>query len=361
VQAGWAMAAPERRLRAAIIGCGAIAYEHLPFLAGSALVELAAVCDRSRAAAEFVQGRFKARASFTDHAAMLAETRPDVVHVLTPPHTHAQLVRDCLDAGAHVICEKPMAASAGETVDLLDHAETRGRTLVESRNYLFNDPVTEVTRIIRSGRLGEIREVDLLLSLDFVSGPFGDPNLSGNSVDLPAGAVHDFLPHLAYLFLHFAGFSGEVEDVRGRLANLSGNARAGFDHLDALVAAGRVRGRIRITSDVAPDSFRVYVRGTTASLETDLYNPFLRIDGPPNVGKRTAFGQIGNGFALVRAGARNLRHKILQHGPYHGMPRMLDAIYTSLAQGTPPPFTRAEMVDTARLIDRLVALKDAGE
>ena len=353
------MSIPASRLKAAVIGCGAIAYEHLPYLSKSPLVELVAVCDRSKAAASFAQTRFHAARAFTDHRAMLADARPDVVHILTPPHTHVPIARDCLDAGAHVICEKPMASNAEETSGLLDYAAKRSRLLVESRNYLFNDQVIEVGRIIASGKLGEVREVDLILSLDFLSGPFGDLNLAGPGVDLPAGAVHDFLPHLAYLLLVFAGHSGDVDDVQGRLANLSGNTRAGFDHLDALVVANKVRGRIRITSDVGPDSFRVYVRGTESSLESDLFNPFLRFDGPPNVGKRSFIGQMRNGFSLVRAGARNFRNKVTQHGPYHGMPRMLDAVYRSLAGSTEPPFTREQMIDTARLVDRLVALKVA--
>ncbi|GAA4745106.1 hypothetical protein GCM10023264_08020 [Sphingomonas daechungensis] len=346
-------------LKCAVIGCGTIAYEHLPYLSESPLVELVAVCDRSNAAATFVQKRFHAAKAYTDHAAMLADAKPDVVHILTPPHTHVAIARDCLDAGANVICEKPMAGTANETADLLDYAAERDRLLVESRNYLFNDQVIDIRRIIDGGELGEIREIDLILSLDFLGGPFGDLNLAGPGVDLPAGAVHDFLPHLAYLFLVFAGHSGDVDDVQGRLANLSGNSRAGFDHLDALVVAGNVRGRLRITSDVGPDSFRVYARGTDASLESDLFNPFLRIDGPPNIGKRSFIGQIRNGFSLVRAGTRNLRNKVMQHGTYHGMPRMLDAIYRSLATSGEPPFTPAQMIDTARLVDRLVALKIA--
>jgi len=347
----------QTRLKAAVIGCGTIAYEHLPYLAKSPIVDLVAVCDRSNAAATFVQKKFRAGSAFTDHKAMLLEATPDIVHVLTPPHTHVQIARDCLDAGAHVICEKPMAGTADETANLLAHAATRGRSLFESRNYLFNDQVIDIERIIAGGQLGEIREIDLILSLDFLAGPFGDLNLEGPGVDLQAGAVHDFLPHLAYLFLVFARRSGDVSDVQGRLANLSGNDRAAFDHLDALVVAGQVRGRIRITSDVGPDSFRIYVRGTVASLESDLFNPFLRIDGPPDVGKRSFIGQMKNGFSLIRAGSRNLRNKVLQHGTYHGMPRMLDAIYRSLVSATVPPFTPQQMIDTARLVDRLVALK----
>ena len=67
-------------------------------------------------------------------------------------------------------------------------------------------------------------------------------------------------------------------------------------------------------------------------------------------------GQVANGGQLKRAGWTNLRNKIMQHGTMHGLPRMIEAIYRALLDGTPMPITPAEMIATARLCDRLVAL-----
>jgi predicted dehydrogenase len=345
-------------MKAAVIGCGAIAAQHLPFLGKSPLVELVAVCDSSSAAADFARERFGAAQAFTDVPSMLQHARPEVVHVLTPPHTHVALVKACLDAGAHVICEKPLAPTARETAELLDHAQQRGRMLFESRNYLFNDPVIELRKWQQDGRLGELLEVDLLLSVDFLSGPFGDRNLAGPAVDLPAGAVHDFLPHLAYLFLHFAAHSGDVGKTVGTLQNRSGNPRAGYDFLDSLIFAGNVRGRLRITADVRPDGFRVHLRGDRGSIETDLFNPYFRFEGPPNVGKRASLGQMRNGLTLFRAGFSNLANKVMQHGTYHGIPPMLEAMYLAFSGAGPAPFGRDEMIYGARLVDRLVELRE---
>jgi predicted dehydrogenase len=300
--------------------------------------------------------RFRAGCCFTDPASMLEEERPDVVHVLTPPHTHAALVTMCLDADAHVICEKPMTASAGETEGLLTEARRRGRALIESRNLLFNDLAIAMDRLATDGKLGSVREVDVLLSLDLTAGTFGDPNLSGPGVHLPGGAVHDFLPHLAYLFLHFAGRPETIDQVTGFLENRSGNLRVGYDHLDALIEAGDVRGRLRIASDIAPPAFRLAVRGTERSVEGDFYNPFLRIEGGTNVGKRAPLEQIRSGLKLASAGVTNFFDKVRQHGTYHGMPRMLDVIYRALQNGEEPPISEADMVATARLVDRIVAL-----
>lgn len=345
-------------LRTAVIGCGAIAYEHLPFLARSPQAQVAGLCDRSLAMATAARDHFALTAPvFTDAAEVLAETRPDIVHVLTPPQTHDALVRQAIAGGAHVICEKPMTGSADETAALLDFAARSGRVLMESRNLLFNDPVLALRDMIAAGRLGRVRECDILLHLDFLAGPFGDTNLEGAGVALPAGAVHDFLPHLVYLFQILTG-TAAADSVMGELSNLSGNPRAGFDFLDALVRSGPVRGRLRIATDIEPSAFRVVLRGTEACVETDLYNPYLRFEGPPDTGKRAPLGQVRSGLSLTRAGFANLRNKIGQHGTTHGLPRMIDAIYAAIREGGPPPFSAAEMVATAQLTDQIVALGD---
>lgn len=342
-------------LRAGVVGCGGIAYEHLPFLSTSPQARLVAVCDQSAALADAARDRFGAGEAYTDLAVMLETAKLDIVHVLTPPHTHDAIVRAALAAGAHVICEKPMTGTAAETSALLEFAEASGRVLIESRNMLFNDAVIELMDLARAGTLGEVVECDILLSVDFLSGPFGDRNLSGEAVRLPGGAIQDFLPHLAYLFQALLGVD-DVDDVHGALLNRSGNPRAGYDFLDALISAGPVRGRLRIASDVQPSSFGVVMRGTRATVETDLYNPALLFHGPPNVGKRSALGQVANGRRLIRSGFTNFRSKVMQHGTMHGMPRMLDAIYKAIRTGGALPFMASQMIATARLTDRLVAL-----
>lgn len=344
-------------LRAAVIGCGAIAYEHLPFVSTSPLAQLVGVCDRSRALAEAAGERFGAGSVHTDVTALLADTRPDIVHVLTPPHTHDAIVREALAAGTHVVCEKPMTGTAAETAALLDAAAQAGRVLIESRNLMWNDPVIALGQAVDDGRLGQVVECDILLSLDFLGGPFGDPNLTGQGAVLPGGAVHDFMPHLVYLFLALTGAT-EPYEVRGFFGNRSGNVRAGFDHLDALIDGGTVRGRLRVATDAYPEQFRIVLRGTAGTVETDLYNPYWRYDAAPNVGKRAPLGQVRNGRAMIGAGWANFRNKVMQHGTMHGLPRMLEATYRAVLAGDIPPVSPADMIATARLCDRLVALAD---
>jgi predicted dehydrogenase len=335
----------------AVIGCGGISHEHLDHLSRAETVHLAAVCDRSPALADLARDRYGAGSAWTDTDEMLAAIRPDVVHVLTPPDTHVELARRALEAGAHVICEKPLAPSLDETRSLLDTAAACGRRVVESRNLLFNDGVIEMDRRIAAGQVGEVREVDVALSLDLSAGGLADAGLR-----LPGGAAHDFLPHLAYLFLHFVGDPDHVEEVTGRASNLSGTTAVGIDHVDVLVRAARRRGRIEIAPDLEPAAFRLVVRGTRGSVETDLFHPHLRHEGHPFVGKRAPLGQVVSGAQLVVAGFRGAKDKLLQHGTYHGVPRMLDAVYEALSTDAPLPVHPRQMLSSARLIDQIVAL-----
>src|SRR4051794_19432184 len=95
------------RTRAAVVGVGAVAKQHLACLAALDGAEPVAVCDISSAVAESAAGRFAVPRHFTDHRTMLADARPDVVHVTTPPGAHFAVAMDALAAGAHAIVEKP--------------------------------------------------------------------------------------------------------------------------------------------------------------------------------------------------------------------------------------------------------------
>src|SRR5947209_3420949 len=97
------------KCKVALVGCGQIADAHLQEVRKVAGAELVAVCDRHAELAGQAAARFGVPAAYQDLGRLLREARPDVVHVTTPPHTHAAVARECLEAGAHVYVEKPFA------------------------------------------------------------------------------------------------------------------------------------------------------------------------------------------------------------------------------------------------------------
>lgn len=354
--------------RVGILGCGAIAWphlEHLGRLAAAQRVEIVGVCDRSAATARFAAERAGVDVVCGDVDDLLERTAPDVVHVLTPPHTHEALSLRCLEAGAHVLCEKPAAPDRAALERLLAAAAHAGRRFTESQNLRWNDQVMAIAAAVAQGELGQVVDIDLLLMLDLAGGPLGAAGPDGPSVRLPGGAVHDLLPHLAYLLVHLAGPELEQRadeqpdsiEVVGRLRNASGNARLGYDQLDALVAASPLRARIRVAGDLRPDGLRIVVRGTRGAMETDLYHPYLRAEG---VAGSTATGLVApaaNGIRMAWSAMTGIADKVRRHDVFHGLGRLLDTWYADLDEPGPGPVAPAAMRATVSLTERLVELR----
>ena len=349
------------RLRAAVIGTGGISKEHLTFLASSGRADLVGVCDMSPIAVDVAATTYGTTA-YADVATMLADARPDVVHVLTPPTTHVALSEQCLAAGAHVICEKPITLDAPDLDRLLAAADRAGKRLIENHNYRFNPEVEQLDALVASGTIGRVGEVEVRMGLPVndPGGRFGDPNLPSPIHLLPAGVIHDFITHLTYLVTHFTP-GVDWATVDSRWSNHGGVAHVAVDDLDAILVGegpdGAVHARIRFSALLAPDCFEITVRGTAGYGQVELFSGRVSEVIPRPGGKQLSpiVNMMVGGASMFVGGPRSLKRKIMQQGPYVGLARFLDLTYAALAAGAVPPVTADDMLVTSRLIDRLVA------
>ena len=126
------------KLRVALVGCGQIADAHLQEIPKTGCAEVVAVCDRQRDLAEQAAARFAVPGTFDDLGLMLESACPDVLHVATPPHTHAAIARRALEAGVHVYVEKPFTVDAAEAAAVLDAARRGGRLVCVGHDHLFD-------------------------------------------------------------------------------------------------------------------------------------------------------------------------------------------------------------------------------
>ena len=146
------------KVRVGIIGCGGIANgKHMPSLKKIPQVELAAFCDiipeRAKEAAEKygVPGALV----FTNYKELL-KLDLDVVHVLTPNSSHAPITVDALEAGMHVMCEKPMAKNAAEAQLMLDAAKRTGKKLTIGYQNRFRPDSLYLKKCCENGDLGNV-------------------------------------------------------------------------------------------------------------------------------------------------------------------------------------------------------------
>ena len=120
------------KLRIGIIGCGGIANgKHMPALKAQKNAEMVAFCDIIADRAEKARDEFGTpdAVAYTDYKELIARDDIDVVHVCTPNRSHSFITVDALEAGKHVMCEKPMAINSVEAKKMLDAAKRTGKKL----------------------------------------------------------------------------------------------------------------------------------------------------------------------------------------------------------------------------------------
>lgn len=149
----------ERTVRVGIIGCGGIAHgKHLPSLAKLPHVELVAFCDLVKDRATAAAGKYGIAGAgvYTEYKRLLADKSIEVVHVLTPNKSHSEISIAALEAGKHVLCEKPMAKTAADARLMLEAALRTGKKLSIAYQHRHKPESVYLRNVIRRGDLGEI-------------------------------------------------------------------------------------------------------------------------------------------------------------------------------------------------------------
>jgi predicted dehydrogenase len=340
-------------MKAALIGAGQIARQHLTCLQSVPGVDLVGVCDLSPAAAECAAERHGVHAWFTDRRVMLTSTKPDVVHITTPPASHFRLALEALEAGAHVIVEKPITGTLAELEELLQRGADAQRAVVEDYNYLFNAAPREIAARIQAGKFGAVVHVEVMIALNILGpGGFADPNAPHPILKMPGGAIADFLPHLASLAYLFVGPHRRVQTLwRKRRESL-----APYDEFRGLIEAERGTATLTFTSSAQPDAFwlRVYgeqMQATANLFETRMTFNAVRSGPPPLMSLRNG---LDEGLSIRRAARATLWRKF-KGGPgtYEGLYELIERTYRALSEGTPLPVSRELVLDVNRLVDAL--------
>ena len=143
--------------RIALIGTGGIARLHAQSVhAQGDRAELVAVADVDKERAEAFAQEHEAGRAYDDAGKMLAEEKPDLVHVCTPPMTHCDLSVLAMEAGAWVLCEKPLVASLAE-LDRLQEAEAKTGCYVSSVfQWRFGSGALHFRELLHRGELGRL-------------------------------------------------------------------------------------------------------------------------------------------------------------------------------------------------------------
>ncbi|MGV3487564.1 MAG: Gfo/Idh/MocA family protein [Tuberibacillus sp.] len=144
------------KIRVGVIGCGSIArFRHLPEYAAHPNVDIAAVCDSSAARSNEIARQYGAEA-YTDYEQLLKNNEIDAISVCLPNYLHAPVTIAALNAGKHVLCEKPMATSREEAEAMIQAAKENGKRLMIAHNQRFVASHQKAKQLLESGELGKV-------------------------------------------------------------------------------------------------------------------------------------------------------------------------------------------------------------
>ncbi len=332
-------------MKVAIIGCGFVSDGHVACLKRLHDIEIVAVADTDEEAARRLANSFGIPKVFRDTESLLGETAPDVVHLLTPPQTHAEIALQAMQSGCHVLLEKPMAPTAAEANAILAGAREHKVALAICHNFLFLPCVVAAQKLFAEGALGELVGVDI---------SWHPPNRGfhvGWTGDLPGGAMHEIVPHAVYLQ---RAFVGELKNIAG-ISRRGDDARGPDCEIRILLDAEFGSSQIAISPSAQPKQFMMRVEGTKMSLQIDLStNTLLKIrklgDGKiwkavMNIDQAAQLltGTIGNVLSVLRSDISN------GHFP------LIEGFYRSLREGGELPVTGEDGVATVAALDEIWA------
>lgn len=203
------MTASLQKLRYGLIGVGANVYGmHHPGLE-LPTADIVGICDLNGDVNEKVRAEWEASA-FTDYQQMIDETRPDVVVVMTPHPWHAPMAIYALEAGCHVLVEKPMADEVAQAEAMIAAAEKAGKVLAVNFQQRLRPEIIAAKRLIDSGELGKIQHVDIKITWTRTALYYTQVDWRG-TWDGEGGAVlMNQAPHELDLLCHLIGMPARV-------------------------------------------------------------------------------------------------------------------------------------------------------
>lgn len=347
-------------IRVGLIGAGYIADWHADALAATRAARLTCVVDANLGAAESFAARRGLRA-YGSIAEMAADEACDAVHVLTPPDAHLPVAKECLQAGLHVLVEKPAALSSEDTKALHDLAREQGVRLSAGHNFLGLPAYRRLKGKVKSGALGRISNAEVNWCFPLAplrAGPYGIWLMRETK-----NLLQELGPHL---FAYAQDLFGHIDVLSVTTSNPvilpTGETRP--QSFRILAKAGKTDITLNISLVETYDDRSLVLRGSSAMARLDYANNTLVIAGTNT--SDLVINPLRNALSLswqnIREGAVNAALQLSslnQKSPYglsfRGMCR---SVYGSLRKGTPidPAFCGESAVAVMQAIDDAIAM-----
>jgi UDP-N-acetyl-2-amino-2-deoxyglucuronate dehydrogenase len=201
-----------KKIKFGIIGCGRIAQRHAEHIDNKG--ELVAVCDVIKEKADEMAAKYSAKAYYNEEEMLKEQKDIDVISVCSPNGLHASHAIMALNAGFHVLCEKPMALSVYDCGEMIKAGERTNKRLFAIKQNRFNPPVEAIKKVVDQGKLGKIYSIQL--SCFWNRNPDYYHNSWKGTLKLDGGTLFTQFSHFIDLLYWLVG---DVKEVQSFMAN----------------------------------------------------------------------------------------------------------------------------------------------
>jgi predicted dehydrogenase len=352
-------------LKVAIVGCGKIADAHASQIQRIRGCQMVGACDREPLMARQLVERFPIARAFGDLHEMLDAAAPDVVHVTTPPASHFEIARLCLNRGIHVYVEKPFTLDLHEAEVLLALADQRGLKITAGHDDQFSHVARRMRKLVQSGYLGGApRHIESYYCYDLTAPGYARALLGDKRHwvrRLPGRLLQNIISHGIARIAEFVTTDTPTVIAHGFVSptlRALGETEI-IDELRVIISdEDRTTAYFTFSSQMRPSLHQLRLYGAKNGLVLDHDRETLvTVSGQ----RLTSYAEkfvppVTEARQLLANVATNL--KTFLASDFHmksGMKYLIESFYQSITDGAALPLSYREILLTARIMDDIFA------
>src|SRR5438093_2389629 len=350
-------------LKVAIVGCGKIADAHASQIQRIKGCEIVGVCDREVLMARQLYERFPVKRYYSDLTELLSDARPDVVHITTPPESHFDIARFCLERGCHVYVEKPFTLHAEEAQVLVALANEKGLKLTVGHDDQFSHVARRMRTLVQSGYLGGVPvHMESYYCYDLGEPGYARALLSDKQHwvrRLPGRLLHNIVSHGIARIAEFLGSESPQVIAYGFVSPLLKrmDEREIIDELRVIICEEeRTTAYFTFSSQMRPSlhQFRVYGpknglildhdQETLIKLRGSRFTSYVEKFVPPISYAHQYLGNLGTNLRTFLANDFHMKS---------GMKYLIESFYQSILEDRPVPIPYREIQLTSVIMEEI--------